>query len=53
MAPPAVGLADGPVGGALKGHALLAAERDHGVQGRAGALQPPVGKDPGGAAVDF
>ena len=53
MAPPAVRLTDGPVAGALKRHALLTAEADHGVERGAGALQPAVGQDAGGAAVDF
>ena len=53
VAPPAVGLADGPVGGPLEGHALLAAEGDHGVQGRPRPLKPTVGKDPRRAAVDL
>ena len=53
VAPPPVRLTDGPVGGPLEGHALLAAERHHCVQGRARALQPPVGQDPRRAAVDL
>ena len=53
MAPPPVRLADGPVGGPLEGHALLAAEGHDGVQGRPRPLQPPVGQDPRRAAVDL
>ena len=53
MTPPAVRLADCPVGRPLERHALLAAEGDDGVQGGAGALQPPVGEDSRRAAVDL
>ena len=53
MAPPPVRLTDGPVGGPLEGHALLAAEGHDGVQGRPRSLQPPVGQDSRRAAVDL
>ena len=53
MAPPAVRLADGPVGRPLEGHSLLAAEGHHSVQGGARPLQPAVGQDAGRAAVDL
>ena len=53
VAPPPVRLTDGPVGGPLEGHSLLAAEGHDGVQGRPRPLQPPVGQDPRRAAVDL
>lgn len=53
MTPSAVSLADGAVGRALEGHALLASKGHHRVQGGPGPLQPPVGQDPGGATIDF
>ena len=53
VAPPAVRLADRPVGGAGEGHPLLAPEGHHRVERRPAPLQPAVGQDPGRPAVDF
>ena len=68
VTPPPVSLADGPVAGARERHPLLASamrlrcddpgpgaspERDHGVEGGPAPLQPAIGQDAGGAAVDL
>ena len=53
MTPPAVRLADGPVGGAREGHPLLAPEGHHRVESGPAALQPAIGEDTRGATVDL
>ena len=53
VTPPAVRLADGPVGGAREGHTLLAPEGHHRVESGPAALQPAIGEDARGATVDL
>ena len=53
MTPPPISLADGPVGRPRERHPLLAPEGDHRVERRPAALQPAIGEDARGAAVDL
>ena len=53
VTPPAVRLADGPVGGARERHPLLAPEGHHGVESGAATLQPAIGEDARGTTVDL
>ena len=53
VTPPAISLADGPVGRPRERHPLLAPEGHHGVERRPAALQPAIGEDARGATVDL